>query len=415
MTTHDIEKSDPRAAEHLENGSAGFDSSGSGGGDLMHVKNEGDEMVDPLTPTERKKLLFRIDVRVTCILGLLYVVGQIDRNNLGSASIAGMTADLKLSGSRYSVIVLILFITYSTCQFVTVVLLRKVGARVFFVSIVALWGLTTISFGFVRHWYDLIPLRLILGAFEAGMFPGAIYMLSSWYTRYQLQKRMAVYYSIGTLASAFTGILAYAVSRMDGLGSGPVWWGRGDPENPDLHFPGIAGWRWIFIMFGIVTLILVSICNFFVVDFPETLHRNAKFSAPFLTEREAQVIIADIQRDREDAFTEEFNIRVYLKHARDIKVWVYAGLFLGCTSTNYAVVYFLPIILRNGLGFSEVKAQCLTAPPYLLGCLWMPLMGWLSDKTRLRSPFVIFNCCANILGKLARQALYGLLVSNVGF
>lgn len=77
--------------------------------------------------------------------------------------------------------------------------------------------------GFVREWYDLILLHLLLGAFEAGILPGSLYMMSCWYTRYELQQRVSLSYPIGTLASAFTEILAYTISQLDGNGSGPSW------------------------------------------------------------------------------------------------------------------------------------------------------------------------------------------------
>ena len=72
-------------------------------------------------------------------------------------------------------------------------------------------------------------LRAILGGLEAGLFPGSVYLLSTWYPRYELQKRNATFFLIGSVASGFGGILAYGLSQMDGLG-------------------GISGWQWIFIV-----------------------------------------------------------------------------------------------------------------------------------------------------------------------
>lgn len=82
-----------------------------------------------------------------------------------------MGVDLKLIGDRYSVIVLIFFISYVLLQPPATVVLRKLGPRTFLPSITILWGITMIGFGFVRQWYELIPLRIVLGIFEAGFFP----------------------------------------------------------------------------------------------------------------------------------------------------------------------------------------------------------------------------------------------------
>lgn len=110
-------------------------------------------------------------------------------------------------GFRYSTIVLVFFITYVALQPPATVILRKVGPRIFLPTITVLWGITMITFAFVKTWTTLIPLRLLLGIFEAGFFPGCAYLLSCWYPRYDLQKRYAVFYLIGSLSSAFSGIL----------------------------------------------------------------------------------------------------------------------------------------------------------------------------------------------------------------
>ena len=380
MISEDIERSSKAAVEHAE--------------DSTVDKSNGEIT---LTDAAQKKLKRRIDFRVTCILGILYLIGQVDRNNLGNASIAGMSTDLELTGQRYSMVVLFMFLTYVAFQPVAVVLVRKVGARVFFTSIALLWGITEICLGFVRHWYELIPLRLLLGAFEGGMFPAALYMLSCWYPRFELQQRVALFYFIGTLASAFTGFLSYGVSQMANLGYGPEWWGATKENGGTM--PGIAGWRWIFIIFGILTCVIALICSIFIVDFPEVEAKGRKRCIGFLSEQGVAFVISAIQKDRNDTYAEGFSMREFVKHLADLKVWAHASLFGLTTITNYAVVYFLPIILQEGMGFSVVASQCLTAPPYILGCLWMLVLGWLSDKLRLRSPFLILNCILCIIGK----------------
>lgn len=85
------------------------------------------------------------------------------------------------------------------------------------------------GFGFTKDWKAMVGLRIILGILEAGFFPGCAYLLSCWYPRYQLQKRNAAFYLIGSMASALSGILAYGLMQMKGLA-------------------GLGGWCWIFIV-----------------------------------------------------------------------------------------------------------------------------------------------------------------------
>lgn len=81
----------------------------------------------------------------------------------------------------------------------------------------------------MKKWEEMAGLRIILGVLEAGFFPGCAYLMSTWYTRFELQKRYSVFYLIGSAASAFAGILAYGLMQMKGLG-------------------GLNGWSWIFIV-----------------------------------------------------------------------------------------------------------------------------------------------------------------------
>jgi MFS family permease len=140
-----------------------------------------------------------------------------------------MAKDLYLIGDRYSLVVLIFFIPYVLFQPPATVVLRKVGPRRFLSGITFLWGSCIIGFGLVKKWDQLLGLRVILGILQAGFFPGCAYLLSTWYTRYELQKRNAVFYLIGSMASAISGILTYGIIQIDGI-------------------TRLRGWRWIFIV-----------------------------------------------------------------------------------------------------------------------------------------------------------------------
>ena len=205
------------------------------------------------------------------------------------------------------------------------------------------------------------------------------------------------------MASAFSGILAYGFSQLKNHGSGPVWWGQhygptaANPDAPSGILPGIAGWRWIFILQGVITCVLGLGSLVLIVDFPE-LSVNT-FGLKFLNQREADFIVARIEADRHDVVLEKFNIWKYLKHALDLKVWAFAALF-GLTTTNtYAIAYFLPIILNVGMGFNVAASQCLIAPPYVLAAIVMYAFAWAGDKYHLRSPFILANGALLLIGK----------------
>ncbi|KAH7395474.1 retrograde regulation protein 2 [Cadophora sp. MPI-SDFR-AT-0126] len=334
-----------------------------------------DARIAQFTPQEQRKIIHRVDRRLVTTLGALYACSLMDRTNLGAVNIAGMSKALHLHGTQYSLIVLIFFIPYVLFQPPATVVLRKVGPRHFLTAIVILWGGCMIGFGFVKKWDQMVGLRVILGVLEAGFFPGCAYLLSTWYTRYELQKRNAVFYLIGSMASACSGILAYGIMQMDGLSN-------------------LAGWRWIFIIEGLLTCVLGIVGYFLIVDFPE----HAATSWKFLSKAESDFIVARIELDRHDAVLEPFSIKSYLKNALDSKVWGFACLF-GLTTTNtYAIAYFLPVILRLGMGFSIAKAQCLVAPPYVAAAIVMFGCAAIGDKYHIRGPIIIGNAILGLIG-----------------
>ena len=96
------------------------------------------------------------------------------------------------------------------------------------------------------------------------------------------------------------------------------------------------------------------------------------------------------------AHVEPFTVVGYLKNALDSKVWGFSLLYMFTTTNTYAIAYFLPIILRDGMGFSVAKAQCLTAPPYVAAAIVMFIQAAVADKWRIRGPIIVFNALMGI-------------------
>ncbi|KAJ5379380.1 phthalate transporter [Penicillium cosmopolitanum] len=328
--------------------------------DLEKPNVRHDEIINSMSASEQKRLIRRIDTRLVITLGCLYCISLLDRTNMGAASVAGMQKDLNMNAANngYSITSLVFFITYTIFQIPATAIIRKIGPRIFISTIVLLWGAVMIAFGFAPTWPVMAGLRVILGALEAGFYPGCIFLLSTWYPRYELQKRNAVFYLIGSMASGLGGILAYGLMQMDGIS-------------------GRTGWEWIFISWN------------------------------FLNESEAAFIVARLEADRSDVYSEPFSLKSYLSNAADSKVWAYSLLYLLTTANTYSIAFFLPIILQESMGFSVAKAQCLVAPPYAAAALVMFVQAIFADKWRIRGPVVAFNAAMGLVG----LALMGYLES----
>lgn len=336
-----------------------------------------EDALNYFTPAEQKKIIHRLDRRLVTVVGVMYCVSLMDRSNLSNAAIAGMNTELELTvGMRYSIVTLVFFITYIIFQPPATVLTRKIGPRYFLAGLCIGWGAVMIGMGFTNNWGALAACRVILGLFEAGFFPGCVYLLSTWYVRYDMGKRYSVFYLLGVVASAFSGILAFGLMQMNGLA-------------------GLGGWRWIFIIEGVITVCVGIMGYIMLVPFPDA---NPEKSWGFLNKREVDFVVARVNADRSDVAVEPFNLVKFLKPGLDLKVWGFAVCFCCLTTVSYALAYFLPQILKDGMGFTTGEAQCLVAPPYAFAGIIMFSTAWVADKYRIRGPIIASLAVLTIIG-----------------
>ncbi|KAK3486664.1 major facilitator superfamily domain-containing protein [Neurospora hispaniola] len=328
-----------------------------------------------ISPTEEKRIKRHIDRRLVMTIGAMYCVSLMDRTNLGAANIAGMGKELKLIDNRYSIVSLVFFVTYVLFQPPSTVICRKIGPRIHMSALTLLWGSVMIGMGFVKSWEQLAALRVVLGVLEAGFFPSCVYLLSTWYTRYEVGKRNSVFYLTGCVASAFAGILAYGLMQMGGLAN-------------------LTGWRWIFIIEGVLTCLLGIAGYWLLVDFPDSPRKTWSF----LSARDREWVCARVQADRGDVVPQKFVISKYLSSGRDWKVWAYAMIFFNTTTISYALSFFLPMILNTGMGFNIAQSQCLVAPPYAFAGFVMFAGAYVGDRFRIRGPIVAFNALLAVIG-----------------
>ncbi|KAM0517668.1 hypothetical protein ACHAPE_004640 [Trichoderma viride] len=317
------------------------------------------------TQAEQRSIIRRIDRRLVITVGAMYCISLMDRTNMSAANIAGMG----------NIANLVFFTTYVVFQPPSTILIRKIGPRLHLAFITLLWGGVMIGMGFVKDFEQLAALRTVLGVLEAGFFPSCVYLLSTWYTRYEVGKRYSVFYLVGCVASAFSGILAYGLMQLNGR-------------------EGISGWRWIFIIEGTLTCALGIAGYWLLVDFPD----STRLTWNFLGQKEREWIVHRIQRDRGDTQVPPFNLKKFLGSGLDWKVWAYAMMFFNTTTLTYALAYTLPLILTKELHFSVGESQCLVAPPYAFAGIVMFAAAYAGDKLRVRGPVIVFNMVLCLIG-----------------
>ncbi|KAF3081304.1 hypothetical protein TWF569_002246 [Orbilia oligospora] len=348
------------------------------GNEAVEASDDVSDIIE-YSEAEQKKIIHRIDRRLVIITGVIYCISIIDRSNIGSAAVAGMPKDLGMNtqNNAYSIATLMFFVSYIFFETPGVVGCRKFGPRIFLPIICLLWGACVTCMGLVKTWQQLLGMRLILGALEAGYFPGASYLLSTWYNRYELGRRFAAFYVIGSIANAFTGIMAYGLMQMNGVG-------------------GLAGWRWIFIIEGLLTCVIAVLGYIFIPPFPDD--PNAHKTWGFLNRSEVNYVIRKVEADRGDTQLEPFTLGRFFQGGKDWKCYAFGMMICMCTIPAYALAFFLPLILNQGMGYSVAKAQLMTAPPYLIQAVYQFAFGYVSDNYKARGPFIIFNCVLETIG-----------------
>ncbi|KAL4736105.1 MFS general substrate transporter [Aspergillus similis] len=305
----------------------------------------------------------------------MYSISLIDRTNLGLALVAGMQEDLDLAvGDRYTIIVMLFFIAYILFEIPSNLILPKAGTANWLSFLGASFGATLIGMGFTHHWGSMAVCRTLLGVFEAGFLPGCTYLITCWYTRFEVGKRLSSFWILSVLASGFASILAYALTLLDGR-------------------EGVAGWRWIFIIEGAVTVGVCLLGRFIIIDFPTK-------AGNFLKPVEQDFIITSINEDRGDAEEDKVTLARILHHLRDWKLYIWSFNLMCSTLPGYAYSYFLPIILKDGMGFSSSESQLLSGPPYVLAAIMALVSGWLGDRYRMRGPTIAAHQLMTAIGML---------------
>ncbi|OAL00539.1 MFS general substrate transporter [Phaeosphaeriaceae sp. SRC1lsM3a] len=348
--------------------------------DVNSSKNEQD--VDRVLTEDEKKVLKRAtrktDWRLIPILGACYAISAIDRINISAARIAGMNEELRFNvGDRFSIALLVFFITYFIFEIPSNVVLRKVGAANWLSFLCFSWGMVIFGAGFAKKWEHIVVCRLLLGLFEAGFFPGCVFLISCWYTRFEVQKRLAAFYSINIVANGFGSILAYGCMQLSGRN-------------------GWLGWRWIFIINGAMTVALAVLGRILIVDFPDKIYK-ARF--PFLKPAEVTAIQEKLERDRRDAEFDEINMSKFLQALARWQLWAFAMKFFAVTTIVYALAFFIPIILQ-GMGYGVERVFLLSAPPAVAAVPWVMFCSWAADRWKMRAPFIVLQALIGIAGLL---------------
>ncbi|KAJ3337436.1 hypothetical protein HDU93_001076 [Gonapodya sp. JEL0774] len=321
------------------------------------------EAIVSWTPEEEKAFVRKLDIRVIPLVSIMYFLAFLDRVNLGNARVANndakgdtLEASLGLDGVQFNWAVAIFFVPYCILEIPSNFMMRIAGPKVWLARIMVTWGIIGTCQAFASSFAGLMVCRALLGAAEAGLFPGVIYYFTFWYRKHEISTRVAVLFSFNSIASAFSGLLATALALLNGAGN-------------------LKGWQWILILEGAPS-VLVGVTAFFVLpNFPQT-------SLGFLTPREQEIAITRLPTTAASITDKHFDAREFLSALKD------PVLVLFCLAA-----------------FCMVLPGYVSAWPGVVTAVFDQYWGWHSDKKKERPLHIQIALTTGLIGS-------GLLVAG---
>ncbi|KAH9934328.1 MFS general substrate transporter [Fomitopsis serialis] len=332
---------------------------------------------------DRRRVLRKLDRHLLPFVSVLYLLSFLDRANIGNAKVAGLTTDLRLTGLQYNLCSAIFFLPYTFFEVPSNMVMKLLRPSRWIPCIMVCWGIVMLSMAFVKTFSGLIA--GIIEASAVWAVPRCNFLPMFVVPRAAQAQRVSIFLSAATVSGAFGGILAFGIERMDGIG-------------------GLAGWSWIFLLEGMITVGVAGLSFFFMYDDPET--------APFLSPEEREWLIDTIKEDMA-GLSKSFEWKFLAQALKDRHTYMYMLLYLFTALPAYTFALFLPTII-TGLGYSAAHAQLLTIPPYVAGCVVTVAYGMLSDRWVMRGPFILIGSLTGVVGYVILFATDKAVVGYVG-
>jgi MFS transporter, ACS family, tartrate transporter len=300
-----------------------------------------------------RRTIAKVSWRLLPLVALAYCIAYIDRSNISFAALT-MNKDLGFSAYIYGWGAGIFFFGYFLFEIPSNLVLEKVGARIWIARIMITWGIISGLTAFIVGPKSFLVVRFLLGAAEAGFFPGMILYFTYWFPAEYRGRVISTLFVAQPLANALASIVSAAILEMDGI-------------------LGIKGWQWIFIIEALPAVLLGLVIFSVMTDKPAL--------ADWLTEEERSWLQACI--DGENRRVESAGRMTLTRALADSRVVALSLIYLMSVTANYGIVFFMPQIIK-GIGLSNMMTGLVSSVPYIIGTIGLIAWGWSSDRNQER-------------------------------
>jgi MFS transporter, ACS family, tartrate transporter len=305
------------------------------------------------TQTIEQRTIAKVSWRLLPLVAVAYCVAYIDRSNISVAALT-MNKDLGFSAYLYGWGAGIFFFGYFLFEIPSNLILEKVGARIWIARIMITWGIISGLTAFITGTTSFLIIRFLLGAAEAGFFPGMILYLTYWFPAQYRGRVISTLFIAQPVANAIASSGSAAILGMDGV-------------------LGFRGWQWIFIIEAIPAVLLGLFILRVMTDRPARAEWLADDERAWLQTR----------LDNENSEIERGGHMTWTKALSDPRVVALSMIYLGSVTANYGIVLFMPQIVK-GLGLSDMMTGFVSSGPYIVGTLGLLAWGWSSDRHKER-------------------------------
>ncbi|MGP9689714.1 MFS transporter [Psychrobacter sp. AOP22-C1-C5] len=297
-----------------------------------------------------KNVIRTVTYKLIPALIILYIVAYIDRGAVGFAHLH-MGADVGIGDAAYGFGAGLFFIGYFIFEVPSNLLLAKFGARKWFTRILLTWGLITMAMALIQGPKSFYALRFLLGVAEAGFFPGVLYLITQWFPVRHRGKIMGMFVLSQPIAMVIAGPLSGALLGMDGMAN--------------LH-----GWQWLFIAVGLPAVILALPTYLYLPDDIKT--------AKWLTDAQKSWLQNELIKDESEY--EQTRHANPLHALKDKRVLILALYYLPVTLSIYGLNLWLPTIIKQFGGGSDLRVGFLSSIPYIFGVIGLLIIPRSSDR-----------------------------------